>query len=388
MARLSVNEPMRTAYLIINRIRQYFVRNKAIFIIFVIGGIINAAVFAYMYGNLIMAVKNKDTDDFWRKSYRVIFNAAETENGLIKPLEPEINYVSDSDIQEMIDSGIFESISIGSFSGRYGQMENTGLPLSVGTVVQGSCNLNKIKGSLELSEDADLIIDYGLIIDGGNMYSPGESVIIGGRSFRIAGVFSGAYGLSTAIITETAYKDIGCLTNSVWCTSVENWHGDNKTNVPYDFLRELFPDGYIIDNGAGYSEMESRFQNNGLTISLIIYAVSTVSFVFLLLYMADSLRRENAASLIVGANPGRISSIVFLEGSLLSFVTMLVGLFIHILLFEPFFSRFSVSASLYYRPLDYLSMACIMLLINAAVILPVSMKYKNLSPNEIRRKTL
>ena len=327
---------MKTAHLVFNRIQQYFVRNKAIFIIFVIGGIVNVAVFAYMYGNLIMAAKNKDSDSAWERSYRILFNAAEAENGLMKLLEPEENYVTDGDIQMMIDSGLFESISLVSFSDRYGKLENSGLSLSVGTIVQGSCNLNKIKGSLELSEDDDLIIDDGLIIDGGNMYGPGESVIIGGRSFRIAGVFSGAYGLSAAIITETAYKDIGCLTNSVWCTSVENWHDDNETNVPHDFLRALFPDGYIVDNGAGYSDVQNRYRNNGLIISLIIYAVSTVSFVFLLLYMADSLSRENAASLIVGANPGRISSIVFLEGLLLSFLTMLAGLLIHSLLFEPF----------------------------------------------------
>ena len=54
---------MKALYLMYSRIKQYFLKNKLVFILFVLGGMLNTIMLSYCYGNLLTVVLTRNSTD-------------------------------------------------------------------------------------------------------------------------------------------------------------------------------------------------------------------------------------------------------------------------------------------------------------------------------------
>lgn len=106
---------VKTITLVLSRIRQYAVKNKIVFILFIIGGVLNSVIFIYLYGNLRPVMRNYNSTDYYYRRYEVIFSWQDMEapDGSIGGciiISPDKNYITEEDIDKLIDTGLFESI--------------------------------------------------------------------------------------------------------------------------------------------------------------------------------------------------------------------------------------------------------------------------------------
>ena len=86
---------MKTIIILYNRLKGYFLNNKTVFILFVIGGILNAIMLSFFYGNMLSFKKNEhSTASFYRK-YTVTLDRSLTEDQLaaIETSELIENYI-------------------------------------------------------------------------------------------------------------------------------------------------------------------------------------------------------------------------------------------------------------------------------------------------------
>ena len=380
MAPLSVNEPMRTAYLIANRLKQYFIKSKAIFIIFIIGGVLSASVFAYMYGNLKPKIVVKSLTSVEYRIYNVYFNVSVDNKGNTKIIEPQKSYVSAKNIEKIVNTGLFESVMEAYEPATSLEYEGE-TSYSIGVVNTGSFGI-KVRGVAELTEtDQVLLESHGIDAD------VGDKIDLYGLPFEVKGICS---GLSVdCVVMYDTFDMLGLPVNFVRCVSKENWNlGREEGDVPYKTLQEIFPDAYIQRTGEFAAAQDNRLAQRGVETTVVTYAVSAIAYVFLMIYMTGSLSDENASSIIIGARPARIGMQVFLEGWALSAVTVFLGLAAHVLLYRPLFSSINISEGVYYLFGDYVVMACIMFFINAVVMAVVSARYMMRSPVELRRSTI
>ena len=137
----------------------------------------------------------------------------------------------------------------------------------------------------------------------------------------------------------------------------------------------------------------SRFEANdyrraeiGIKTARNTFIISTLAFLFLIVYMADSLTDENAVSLIVGAKPSEIAVSVFWEGFSLSILASATGLALHKIFYEEFFEKINAYSGIEFYSSDYFRMLLIMVIVIAAVMLFVSLKYLFLTPINLRNK--
>ena len=372
---------MKSVIVVINRVKQYYLRNKAIFILFFLGGVLNAVVFAYMYGNLNPAKYKYGWTDIEYREYMVAFNAIGFDGGSFELKEPMRSYISDVDIQKVIESGLFESIMI-SFNNAYSYEGSGSRPdKAVSACVYGKPGIIVNTGSGEIIADDQVLVSE-------NTAEPvGSIVTIYGKSFTVIGSYTasnpGGYGY---IISEKALRQLNLNLNLIDVVSIERYHfEDGDQDVASKVLYSIFPDSFV--------SAPSRFEANdyrraeiGIKTARNTFIISTLAFLFLIVYMADSLTDENAVSLIVGAKPSEIAVSVFWEGFSLSILASATGLALHKIFYEEFFEKINAYSGIEFYSSDYFRMLLIMVIVIAAVMLFVSLKYLFLTPINLRNK--
>ncbi len=371
---------MKSIALVTNRIKQYFFRNKAIFVLFILGGMLNSIVFAYMYGNLNPAKYKYGWTDTEYREYMVVFNADGDESGSFEMREPERSYVSDEDVQKIIDSELFESVMI-RFYNEYTYIgDNVKPDKAVSACVYGEPSIVINTGTGTLSADDQVLVHERSSVP------VGSSVNIYGKDFTVVGVYMGGSTVSGYgyIVTENALRQLDLKLNLINAVSVERYHfGKDETDAASDALYEIFPESFV-SSPSRFEAKDNRRAEVGIRTARNTFIISTVAFVFLIIYMADSLIDENSISLIVGARPSAIAVSVFWEGFCLSMLAAAAGFAVHILFYDVFFEEINAYAGIEYFVGDYLRVFLIMAIVLAVVMFVVSLKYLFLSPLKLR----
>ena len=117
------------------------------------------------------------------------------------------------------------------------------------------------------------------------------------------------------------------------------------------------------------------------------FSLAVISFMFLLKHMLDSIMDETAISLIVGASKIRIFLISFCEIMFFSLVNSAIGILLHKLLYNSFFSKINKITTTVYLTSDYLYIYLIFNLLCAVISIFLLMRYAMLTPREARRRS-
>lgn len=350
---------MKTLYLMGHRLLQYFRRSKTVFLLFLLGGMVNALVMAYLYGNLMPAVINRNSQEIQYRRYHAYF----TDYGSTPPEREAIEQVAASPMVESVTAG-FE------FNG---SLENYRYDWAVVSAPVGELPpLIVTAGEARLTQDDQVIVPRGCTA------KTGSGITILGREYTVVGRTTS----DEFYITQKAFQEQGLEVNTVTILARER---QNLYNDPMEqYLKEAFPGGYIRTPYI-YQASDDMGTTAGSIMLCGCFAVVCISFMYLLVYMIDQSMDENIISMIVGAAKRDITFFIFWEGLLLSAGANILGLLLHALLEPSLFKTLNISTDLVYTLSDYLSIFLMMLVVTVLILLLFLRKYRKLSPIQARQ---
>lgn len=343
-------DEMRFFFLLINRLAQYYRKNKVIFMLFVIGGAINALVFCFFYGNLLPAVTNRNSQEIQYREYFVRYFDE------VKMLDEK-----EAEMKEIQNSGLFESVRVcwqenNSLDGRW-----------ICASVFGESPLIRLKGTLNFTSDRQVLVPLSCSAD------IGSSITLMGESFQVVGQHtSDEYYIS--------YTDFAALDCRIWqIYAVTNSRQDFTNDLAEQLLSNTFSDG-DIKTPRIYELSDKGLSLYNTIMICSTFLIATISFMFLLRYLMDSLMDENIVSIIVGASKRKMVLIIFCESLILFLAVSIIGLLLHYALYIPVFSKINITEGLVYSFGDYLRILTGIFFIVLACLIPFLGKYTKMSP--------
>lgn len=297
---------MKLFYLLLNRFKQYFLRNKLLLVLFVLGGALNTIAVIYSYGNLIPLVANRNLEDPTYRNYVVTFKEQPARLDEIKVLRSS----------PLIESCIFsDGHNICAFDEAYPMV--------------------KLNGVLEFTGAYQVIAPQTA-----NAF-PGDEILINGIAFQVVGSASCGIGDVYFIPYET-YLSMGYGMNIRQIRLYAVSRQDIQNDKVVALINDIFPNHTGITSLANTMyQLEAKTSSEFLILIIINAFLSVVAYAFLLYYILDSLHRENGIFMILGATKLRVTIFILLEAISLSALANLLGLLIHGLFYKAVFSNLS-----------------------------------------------
>ena len=362
---------MSYIYLLLHRLHLYYTKNRTIFFLFVLGVAVNSALFAYVYGNArpIMARYNR-TDGFYRL-YRVFFDYEISSSGGVSVNPTGVDHITDTDIRNLQDTGLFESVSVCSLYSLY-ELDSATISASV----FGDPYISHDKGAdspgrgqVLVSSDSNLPVEIGMELP------------LRGQNYIVAGRYVGDV-LYQYIVDYDTYKENGLDTNVLILLSKDRWHYDN--DVPCLTLQKMFPDAAV--RPSFYERYDERDSELIMPIIKIVFFISFVTFAFLLSYLSEQIADENIVSLIVGANRTTLYCMIISEGLVMAVASEMLGLIGHFLLYDIVFDKLNITTGIVYHYSDYLNILLIMTAGTFIITSIYALKYCWLTPVQNKNK--
>lgn len=342
---------MKTLKLMLSRLKQYYRNNKFIFVLFVIGGLLNAIVFAYFYGNQVSYNADRYSQENYYRKYTVYLESS-TEKESYKKL---------------LESDLIQNVIVGH------PLPSQPPEFLLGTMNE-NINVVKVKGTLSFSDK------YQVIVSRKCRTPVGDSINFYGKDFTVIGQNTND---DEYYIPYEAYEELGLEDSILYVYSKK--HQDISNDKVAALIKDTFPDS-SIDTPAKWDALNMRSMKSEIILICVCYAFSTISFMFLLRHMLDSMVYDSAVCMIVGASKSTISAITFWESMLLSLTSGAVGLVLHRLLYNVLFKKINITSEMVYKFSDYIFIFLLMFCITVIVTLPFIGKYTRLTPVSIKRE--
>ncbi len=388
---------MKTLRLAFSRISTYFLENKIIFILYFIGVVACVVFMLFFYGNVLNSKTGQTQyDELKFKTYSVYF-ATPTE---ITPetLEKLKDFQMEYDIQDIRMGAILDldgnNIKFSDCSeanlyvdfGRDPNVENSPASIYVETFINNNTNILKNTDSQLFTDDE---LKQNVAISSSDAE---ESIKIKGQDFKIiktipkdTGGVNGRKGSPDYYIPAESYFQSGIKTCRITIYVAEPFSQIVMYNYGY-FLHEIFNTKYnpLVDHSGEYdcvripssvyaSEYGDRVSQYRSIMA--VFAVSILSFMFLLKYLMDSCKRENSILMMVGAKKIRILATTFIENTILTLSGTSIAILIHIALYDCLFSKINFYENIVYSIEDYLIIAITVLILSTVIQIPFMISY-------------
>lgn len=377
---------MKRLSVIRSRLKQYIEKNRKVFWLFIIGGILNTILLIYMYGNLRPDSYNYNSNSIVYREYRVLFDyhLYKNEDGTVRGVSfnnPDRNHIDAASLKALCDTGLFESITIQSAYPNYDSSKGERVD-SICSCIYGRLYDNFISsGQRTLTGNDQVVVD---VLDDHKL---GSKVEIRGNEYEVVAK-SSDIDVFGYMMSPEAYFKLEPFSNGIIAYSSKRWHADsNEGDAAMAAIQTIFPDCYVWKVSKAYETADKLLSDRETRSLILTYAVSQIAYVFLLSYLADSLSEENSISIIIGARPSVIAFSAFLEGLLLSIVSGTVGIVMHIALYFPLFNKLNSVEGIVYFTKDYLVILFIVILVSSVVLFLYSLRYLKRSPVDLKRSS-
>ncbi len=343
---------MKWVLLIKARLSQYLKTNRTIFLLFLAGGILSSTVFSYFYGNLVSIMSTRNLQDTYYRKYTVTF---------WEPVNQEM-------VDALLDSELVESVSVMSdFFDKNQELQRTIVaemknhPSAV--ISKGTRNPHISVAEIIIPPDATEMV--------------GEWVMLQGREFLAIGQHTESF----YYISFQDFQDMNLPIQGLQVIAKERQNFSNDRIVC--LVQEIFP-ASDISTPEQFENMDTKNALGEILMICFVYAVSMMSFVFLLAYLLDSNLDHTMICRLVGASNRDIFRLTLLEGVSLCVLVDAGGLLLHRLLYAPLFRKINISTELVYSLGDYLTIFLLMLGVGLCVVLPFIHRYARLTPTSAR----
>lgn len=340
---------MKSVYVFWNRIKQYYLKNKGIFLLFMLGGMLNAIIVLYCYGNVIPLVANRYVEGYYYMEYLALFENTPPSLEAIQTLRKD----------PLIRGCIYhDENNVYAFHEDY--------PIEI------------VHGSSEFTGPYQVIVPpiQGKVI--------GERIDIYGKEFEIIGISSFGYYIPESTFLELiGMEDV--VTVNVYASKRQYPENDRVDAL----IRKTFPNmeelsGQIYATRAS----EARDYEAWMTLITVQAFAAVLAYAFLLRYMLKSLKKENVVCLILGASKLQTAIIIFRDALSLSVLANAAGLVAHRILYKPVFQGLNVEKSLRYNINDYCLILLMMVLLSLIVAVPVVLQETVSTPLVAKRRNL
>ena len=341
---------MKALFMLCQRMKQYYMKNKGIFLLFLIGGLFNSVMVTYCYGNLVPSVSNRSIEGPDYMEYMVNFSNE----------SPSIDAVEQLRGNSLIQScRLYDNINdIYSFHPDY--------PL---TMLKGTSAFTQM---------------YQVIVPSTQERNIGEYMEIAGQRFLIIGVAVYGYHIPEESFIELIGKD-GIRQLQVYAAERQPAEND----LVEQLIVAAFPELTSI-SGPLYSIRVREARDSEYWVNLIIGQafVAILSYTFLLRYLLISLRKENVVSLILGASKLRIAITIFQDAFVLGALANATGVLLHRILYGPVFRPLNIEPSIYYTAQDYCFIFLIMTVLSLITAIPVVLRETVSTPAAVKKRNL
>ena len=344
---------MKFIYLIGSRLFQYWRSNKLLFCLYIACSILCGTGMLYLYGNFTITMQQRAEQITEMKQFRLHFSEDECP--------------SFSEIQAMVPEWEVPLTSC------YVQASDKLITKTVQTVIYGQTPYLKVSGEIDLSKRNDenvVIIPHVDISERLELDRVKGLLTLKNQTFQVVGQFTGI----SYLIPLGTYQRLGYPIESAIFTLREK--PDDKTEQTIlAWLQEQFPTAEIY-HPKMYDDFAGRQLPMELFMICLVYGISLFSFLYLMKYMMDRHLAENVVYSLVGAPKKTVIRLVALENLILSTLTSLLSVGLHLLLKESVLDKVSVSANITYRFTDYLLIFILMVVVSQLVSLPFILRYR------------
>lgn len=339
---------MKTMYVFWQRLKQYYIKNKGVFQLFILGGMLNAIIVSYCYGNLIPSVSNRYLEGPNYMEYLMYFHDT----------PPSVNGIEIVKNSPLIRSCILSDGEISTFDEDY--------------------PIVKLNGTFKFTDT------YQVIVPSTQEKRVGEFLEIYGKSFEIIGISSSGYYISEDTFMELVGVD---GIRSVFVYAAKRQPAEN--DLVDGLLREAFPNMTYLGGPLYDLRVREARDSEGWMVLICVQAfVAVVAYAFLLRYMLGTLRKENVVSMILGSSKVRTAILIFRDAIALCVLANAMGLLTHYLLYKPIFRGLNIEQSLRYTFNDYCLILLMMVMLSLIVTIPVVIKEIVSTPANSKRRNL
>ena len=349
---------MKWLSLIKSRLAQYFVSNKLIFIIFILGSVVCGTGFLHLYGNFTSAFILQRDMSMSGRTFTVGFS--------------DTKAPSREAIAQIIQR---EKISLETCLVKAREEETGGRLLAVAAGKQSFISIDGQKKFTdeEMETGSPVVIIPAVFVhqpDG--LEKEAGTLTIGGTTLEIVGRNNSDFDY---YVPAKTFDNLGLPVESLLLVT-PNFLNEKEDAALVNRLAALFPGVEYIDSPGAVAQRAQRQQLGAQLVMLCaVYALSIFSFLFLMKYMIDRSRMENVVYGIVGCSRDEMMQLTLLENVCLSGISALLSIGIHIALKKPVFDKISLQAFTY-APRDYLLCFIMMVLVSLVVSIPFIIKVR------------
>ena len=361
---------MKLWLLIRSRIRQYWVSNRTIFVLFLIGGIISSVMFCYFYGNMLDYMGYRTSNDDRSYGIHNLYYETLSEEEIVGVYE-KIDQIYASDLIERVRIyHWFSENPNGKDAVEGGAPRGT---IGIGADLTNHLSFQVMVGHSDFDANPE-----GVVYPDGAGKTVGDPIVIGGKTLTGIGRHNG----SEYYVSYETLRELKLPIGHIYITATRRQDPDN--DPVQAMLQKLFPECHVDAHFHGQTQAN---QQSVLMLSMIsiVYGASMLAYMFLLRFLMDANVNHTVISRIVGAGKWQILGICFGEAVTLCAVVDLLGIGIHRLFYDSIFPKLNKQADLVYLPQDYLYIFLAMLAIGMVVALFFVIKYASLSPAASRR---
>ncbi len=348
---------MKTLSLVISRILNDFSKSKGMMTIYAIGSVLCVLVFIYFYSNI--QILYQEYEDFMQS----LFNRSYS----VFMLEP--SKIQSHDLEFLYDDDKVENINL---TGNY---EDSGVNANLNTYSSIEYIQKELLHDVKSKENDQLLklakenMNNNVIFTN----SKEETVMVNGVPFK-------------NIYTDTElcnYIPLNAFLNNNFpadkISIIFFRHPNPVQNSDFvDLLHEHF-DKYQIDNeisDANGGDM-NYFYNQIIFEILrlcLIYIIGFIGCAFLFKYMFDLNRYENIVYSIVGASKLKVTKIMLLEATIMSIISIIIAIVLHITLYNCFFTYIN-RQEIVYTSWDYLIIGIFSFVLSLLTLIPFFIPY-------------
>ncbi|MCI8553806.1 MAG: FtsX-like permease family protein [Clostridiales bacterium] len=190
-----------------------------------------------------------------------------------------------------------------------------------------------------------------------------------GETLQVIGQFTGMEYL----IPLEMYQQLGYSIEHIIFTLQEK-PNSNMEQIIVAQLQSQFPLAQVFSPQI-YDEFAERELPIELVMICLVYGLSLISFLYLLKYLMDQHLSENIVYSLIGASKKAVVRLIVLENFLLSSLSAVLSIGLHLLLKESVLDKVSISTQLTYYFSDYLLLFLLMVTVSQLVSIPFILRY-------------
>lgn len=348
---------MKTITLVLSNIYNMYKYNKLFFTVFVISFLITVLSLCFMYSYSKNVMEKNIESNLEKRRITIDFSNEITDYSLIERIYNsfadrifQVKYIAKSIDENNETDNRFIVAYIPDFKYRlieYGRSFTLG---------NENCDLNSV------------IISSTYISPTAAQTIIGSKISISGNDFTVIGV-NGNY--DSNVYAEVLYEKLKKNRYPIIQISyvIKNYKELKSTR---EFIIEIFKkylkNNYIIQPSNDFKQEESAFIQR-IAESIIIVALSIINMMILYRFLIYSRKRDYAIMQLVGASESRIITIIYIELSIILFITYIVSIFLNSIILLPVYKNLGINLS--YNFVDYIFIYIILFCIANIALFPV-----------------